>query len=191
MIQLKQLKTFEMNLPEEYKKLIALGIDRIVLSVKALNDINKLKFFFHNFGLETFIIHLPLIHLNNGHPPTLHSQRIFIEEVEISLRKLKEDGLFPEILITDVVNTGFGNKHSEYFWTNIPVFIQTWPRKSAYGGLYSLSVHGPDVHQIIVEQFDAMFIGSALFQGTGRMQEIRSRNTILYRSQINSEIHEI
>lgn len=165
----------------QVKKLIQMGIDRVVLGPQILKKQEILEEYFEEFGLETFIIHIPLLKNYDKNDYEVWSNKLTIDEIQNRLFILKEERLIPEIMITDVQSSGFGNRHSVDFWREIPSFILNWPNKIAYGGLYSLAQANPETYELLVKQFNAVFLGSALFQGTSRVRNLKGLSPAIYR----------
>lgn len=165
----------------QVKKLIQMGIDRVVLGPRILKKQEILERYFDEFGLETFIIHIPLLRICDKNVYKVWANKLTIDEIQTRLFKLKEEKLIPEIMITDVQSSGYGNIHSVDFWREIPSSIFDWPNKSAYGGLYSLAQSNPEAYELLVQQVNAVFLGSSLFQGTSRVRDLKERNPTIYR----------
>jgi phosphoribosylformimino-5-aminoimidazole carboxamide ribonucleotide (ProFAR) isomerase len=165
----------------QVKKLIQMGIDRVVLGPQILKKQEILEEYFDEFGLETFIIHIPLLRICDKNVYEVWANKLTIDEIQTRFLKLKEEKLFPEIMITDVKSSGFGNTHSVDFWHKIPSSILDWPNKIAYGGLYSQALFDPQAHERLVKQVNAVFLGSALFQGTCRVRNLKELFPAIYR----------
>ena len=171
----------------QIKKLIQMGIDRVVLGPQILGKQKTLERYFDEFGLETFIIHIPLIKIFNKNEYEVWANKPTIDEIQTRLLILKQERLIPEIMITDVQNSGFGNKHSVDFWRELPRFILDWPNKIAYGGLYSLSQSNLETYELLVQQFNAIFLGSAFFQGTSRVRKLKGLSPAIYRPLVSEQ----
>lgn len=165
----------------QIRKLIQMGIDRIILGPRVLKKQKMLEGFFDEFGLETFVLHIPLLKICDQNVYSVWANELTIDEVQSKLLKLEKDKLIPEIMITDVQSSGFGNRHSADFWQKIPSSILDLPNKLAYGGLYSLAQSNLEAYERLVRQFNATFVGSALFQGTSRVKNLKELNPAAYR----------
>jgi len=165
----------------QVKKLIQMGIDRIILGPRVLKKPEILESYFEEFGLETFVLHIPLLRICGENIYKVWANELTLDEVQFKLLKLQEESLIPEIMITDVQSSGFGNRHSADFWQEIPSSILRLPNKLAYGGLYSLAQSNPHAYELLVRQFNAVFVGSALFQGTSRVINLKELNPAIYR----------
>lgn len=166
---------------DQVRKLIQMGIDRVILGPRILKKPEILEGYFDEFGLETFIIHVPLLRICDKSDYKVWANELTIDEIQNKLLKLTEERLIPEIMITDVQSSGFGNRHSVSFWQEIPSFIMDLPNKVAFGGLYSLAQSSPEAYELLLSQFNAVFVGSALFQGPSRVRNLKELNPDIYR----------